>query len=58
MSASMIVVHVAAVWSESTIARPIDWRIRESGCPSPVGAGSARPSLDFGLRGAAGASGL
>ena len=47
----MIVVHVAAVWSESTIARPIDWRMRESGWPSPV-AGCA-----FGLRGGPG-SGL
>ena len=30
----------------------------QRGSPSPVGAGSARPILDFGLRGAAGASGL
>ncbi len=47
--------------------RPIDWRMRESGPLVPAGistaaaagagAASARPSRDFGLRGAAGASG-
>ena len=55
----MIVVHVAAVCSDSIIARPIDWRMRESGSPSPVGAARGRRAdARRGLRGAAGASGL
>ena len=37
----MIVVHVAAVCSDSIIALPIDWRMRESGSPWPVGPAGA-----------------
>ena len=40
MSASTIVVHVAAVRSDSTIARPIDWRMRESGAADPAATGA------------------
>ena len=41
MSASTIVVQVAAVRSDSTIAFPIDCRIRDSGA-APAGAASRR----------------
>ena len=63
MSASTIVVQVAAVCSDSTIARPIDWRMRESGAePACIGAGSAAgagcPKRGLRFLGAAGSSGL
>jgi hypothetical protein len=58
MSASTIVVHVAAVRSDSTIARPIDCRIRESGAaPAAAGAGSAPPNRGARRFGATGSSG-
>ena len=58
MSASTIVVHVAAVCSDSTIARPIDWRMRDSG-PLPARP-PARARANRGARffGATGSSGL
>ena len=37
MSASAIVVQVAAVCSDCTIREPIAWRMRESGWPPALG---------------------
>ena len=55
-SASTTVVHVAAVWSDSSIRAPIDWRMRESGAlPAAAGAGSAAGASKRGLRVLAGA---
>ena len=52
MSASAIVVHVAAVCSDCTIRLPIAWRMRESGWPatrsSAAGAGAAATGAAFG----------
>ncbi len=65
MSASAIVVQVAAVCSDCTIREPIAWRIRESGWPTPVAAGagaalgtsSMRPIRGRRCLGATGSSG-
>ena len=72
MSTSTIVVQVAAVSSDAFMWRPIDWRMRDSGPLEPAAtsgagagagtgagatSGSGRPSRDFGLPAAAGASG-
>ena len=62
MSASTIVVQVAAVCSDSTIARPIDRRMRDNGAePACIGAGSGSaagcPKRGLRFLGAVGSSG-
>jgi hypothetical protein len=64
MSASITVVHVAAVCSDSSMCRPIDWRMRDSGplCTGPrsptcAGAASVAPKRGSRFFGGAGASG-
>ena len=57
MSASTIVVHVAAVCSDSTIARPIDCRMREEGPAGDglgAGSGANRGARFFGGTGSSG----
>ena len=58
MSASTIVVQVAAVWSDSTIARPIDWRMRDSVPAGVVATSAGRSKRGARFFGGAGSSGL